>query len=241
MGASRCDKDSPTAQRTLFRTVLLRPCIRVFAGEDLPGLREDIFRFRQPARPGIRPGELPASGWNNMNPAGLQHRNIFLSSRMLPHLGVHRRCHHHRALGHQQGIEKKVIGYSHTRLRDSIRSCRRDHNQVGFFSKANVRDFISVFTGSHKNGMMRQGFPRGGPDHLQGSRGRDNVHIRTGFHEEPDEVGRLIGGDTSGYADNDARRVFYFSSSCHSSLSSAISRSAMDRGFSSGSAETSAP
>jgi hypothetical protein len=93
-GTARCHNDTQPLKVTLTENTIDR-------SDDVDGIGETALANISPCQ--------PTSFWlNDMHTAGLQQSNVGLNSRMLPHLGVHRRAHDDRRTSRNENIRKKV-------------------------------------------------------------------------------------------------------------------------------------
>ena len=67
-------------------------------------LGNDALRCGETALAQIATGEAALVGLDDVHPAATQHGQVLGHGRVLPHLGVHRRAHHDRGPGGEQGV-----------------------------------------------------------------------------------------------------------------------------------------
>ncbi len=94
----------------------------------------------EPAGAGHPACEIALVGVDNLGAARTQHLDIFLRSRVVPHVHVHRRSDNHgRGAGEvQRG--KKVVGDAARKFRKNIGGCGSDEKQVRALRDGDVLD-----------------------------------------------------------------------------------------------------
>src|SRR5699024_912589 len=140
---------------------------------------EDRLGLRQPAGAGVGSGEPPVGGLEHGQAALAQHGDVFDGRGVLPHLGVHRRCHHDRGAGDQGGGGQQIVGAPHPQPRQQIGGGRGDHHQIGLLAQAHMGDLLDVLEDGGEDRVVAERLPGGGADELEGGAGGDDADVRT--------------------------------------------------------------
>ena len=101
------------------------------------GRRSPTARPAGPIRCRRRPAD-PSSGATTLTPRARRTARLCLDGRVLPHLGVHGRAHHHRGGGRHQRGGEEVVGEPAGVPGQQVGGGRRHHDQVGPLAQAGV-------------------------------------------------------------------------------------------------------
>ncbi len=189
-GAAGRDHNSPSGQ--------------VLRHDEGQRARCDRRRLRQPTRPGVRTGEAPDVGLQDVHSSPTQGGDVGAGRWVLPHLGVHRGHQQDRAARDQQGRGQQVVGAPRGSAGQQIGGRRRHHHQVGGLAEPDVLDRGDVVEHPGGHRVTGQRLPGGTPDELQGRPGGHHPHVVPCLGEQPQQAGRLVGGDAPADTEQDA-------------------------------------
>ena len=95
------------------------------------GLGDDLLWLDHPSGARCRrTSARPEAGPDDVHVALAQSRDVLLGGGVFPHLGVHRRRHHDRAIDHQQRGGHEVVGHTQCRAGERVGRGRGDDGQV---------------------------------------------------------------------------------------------------------------
>jgi hypothetical protein len=129
-------------------------------------------------------------------PAG-QGGQVVLHGRVLPHLGVHGRAHHHGRLGGQQGGGEQVAGDARGVAADDPGGRRDDDDQVGRLPQARVRYGVGVAEQLGVDALGGQGGERGLAHEAQRALRHHRDDMGPSVHEAAADVDRLVRRDAA--------------------------------------------
>ena len=138
----------------------------------------------------------PSSGPISSTSLSARVRTFACVAAMRPHAVVHRRRDEHRPAVRERGLGEDVVGDPLRELGERVRRAGRDDEQVGVLE---VR--IQVLA----RRPPRERVERLRRDELLGA-ARDERHdVVPRLDEQPRQLAGLVGGDASGYAEQDPR------------------------------------
>ena len=161
--------------------------------------RDDLQRFGHAARSVFATGHVALVRTDDHDAVTAQRGEVALRGRVVPHAHVHRRGDHDRRVsGHQQG-RRQVVRVAPCHLRHEVRGRRCHHHEVrhaGQLDMAHLRLAreveevgVHVFPGQGGHAQRRHEFG--------GRAGHDRCHGGAALSQAPDQVQRLVGGNTA--------------------------------------------
>ena len=167
----------------------------------------DLLRLRQPARAAVRAGEPPECRFEHHSATAPQRGHVVDGRRVLPHLGVHRRCEQHGTSRREQRRGQQIVGPARNGASQQVGSGRRDDHQIGTLADGDVRHLRDVLEHPGLYRLAGQRLEGGGPDEAQCGCGRDDADLVARLGELTNDGGGLVCGDTPGDADDDPLAV----------------------------------
>ncbi len=140
-----------------------------------------------------------------MHAAAAQGRDVGRRGGVLPHLGVHRRRHHDRAAGGEQGVGEQVVGEAVGGPGQQVGGGRGDDDQVGLLADPDVRHLVDVVPDVGGRPGGRTARPRWARRRTPARRGGDDADVVAALGEQPQQLGDLVGGDAAADPEDDAR------------------------------------
>ena len=171
-----------------------------FRREERLDLRGNVTRLEHAAEADLAAGLVARRRAGDDDAVLAQAGNISLCRRVLPHLHVHGGRDEQRPAAREAQARQQVVGEAIGELGDEVRRCRGDRDEL-----AVAREFDVA------HGVADPRIPQIAPHRLAGkrlqSRRRDEArrrlrhrdpHVGSATHEQPRELGRLVGGDATG-------------------------------------------
>ncbi len=125
---------------------------------------------------------------------------------MRPHHAVHRRRDGERRLGGQAEGAQQIVGAALGQARERVRAGRSDQHPGGPACEFDVahRGFGRLVPERAAHRVARQRLEGGRTDEVQGRRGHHHPHLGAGVLQPAHQLGRLVGRDAAGDAQQDA-------------------------------------
>ena len=201
--------DDVTIQRRVeFGDVLallrLFPCPPI--GERGQRLGDDALRLGQSSPPRVGAGQAPGVRVDDTQTAAAQRVHIVPSRGIGPHLSVHGGGQDHGGRRRQDRGGQQIVGASGRDPGQQIGRGGDDHDEIGPLPHRDVLDTRGVVedTAAHRSpgdrGECRLA------DEAERGLGRERTDLVPRPAQETDDEGGLVGGDGTGYADDDALR-----------------------------------
>ena len=136
---------------------------------------------------------------NEPDAAFLQDGDVACRRSVVPHLWIHRWCDKDRFVRCQQHGCGKIVGNTVSRLGHQVCRCRRNQDKVMIPRQSDVADIVfglpveqasEDFLGGKRTHGKRS-------DELLSACGHDRDNTCTTFLEPPDEIKRLVGGNSA--------------------------------------------
>jgi hypothetical protein len=172
----------------------------------------DGFDAGEASRASHSAGEIAAIGIYKNNTALAQQGDVGASSRVVPHIHVHRRRDDDRRGGDEEHGRQKVVGEAVRHLGQHVRGGRSDDDSIGGLRTGDVLDLILIV-----ETCGRIAFPHAGDHFVSGERGEreradkllrspghDDVDVDFVLLQETDEFSGLVSGDSAANSDVDA-------------------------------------
>jgi hypothetical protein len=165
----------------------------------------DRLRLAHAAGAVLALGQLTALGADQLGSALAQAGRVLLRRRMLPHANVHGRGREDRAAESERRLREHVVGEPVRELRQRVGRERRDHQEVG------VGQMRIEVAGAFAPREGLEGMTR---DEPFGVGREERRHLVPVLHEQPQELARLVGGDTAGHAEENPRHAGRLRATC---------------------------
>ena len=168
----------------------------------------DVFRVGQASGTGVGAGQPAVGRLQDYGAAAAQGRHIVACRRMAPHLGVHRRGQHDRAVVDDQGTGgEQVVRPALRQACHEVGGGRGDDHEVGLLAQSHMADLVHGVEdgGGHRVAGERLECRRA--DEPQGGVGGYHVDLMAGFSEVAHQRAGLVGGDAPAHPDEDLESV----------------------------------
>ncbi len=165
---------------------------------------DDALRGGQTPGTHVAAGESPLLWVDDVDTSGAKGGDVGHHGRVLPHLGVHRRAHHDRGPGGEQGVGEQVGGKAGRVSADQPGRGRGDDDEVGRLPEPGVRNRIGFVpqAGLHRlAGECRQGCT---PEEALGALGHDRHHMSARIDKAAAHIDSLVRRDAPGDTEHDA-------------------------------------
>lgn len=197
----------------------LAPRKRLFAGveQGLYGCY-DLQRFGHSAFTGLAAlGHLTPVWANEMHPVFPERPGVALCGRVLPHVGVHGRCHENGLVGGKQHRRGEIIGLTGGELGHQVGGRGCDDKKVGLARKTDMADIVFVLTVEQiGEDMVRRECAHGKRrDELLCGPCHHTAHACPALAQAADQVEAFIGCDAPADQKQDARFAKGLLRGCH--------------------------
>jgi len=186
-GAAGADDDPATEQvgRTLAASQHLQAAL-----EDLPGLGQAPLAA-------VGAGQTALRGLQDDHATSAQDRDVGLGRGVLPHLGVHGGCQHHRAACGEQRAGQQVVGEPVRGSCHQVGRRRRHHDQVRLLAEPDVRHLVHCVPDLARDRLAREGGPGRCAHELERGGGGYDGDVVAGLGEATQQLAGLVGGDAT--------------------------------------------
>ena len=176
--------------------------------EDVGNLEPDHFRLGQAARAELAASHLALVGLHHVDAGLPEPGDVPLRGRVLPHPHVHCRNREHRLVGREDKRGAEIIGDARGHLGEQVRGGRADDDQVGLAAELDVPDLGLVLQVPQRGmdlvlGERREAHRR---DELRPAVGQHASDLAAALADQPNELARLVGGNTAAHDEQDTRR-----------------------------------
>ena len=141
-----------------------------------------------------------------LGPADTQRAHVGLYGKACPHLLIHGGSDVDRCRGGQNHRRKEVVGKAVGETRDGVGARRRDENSLSPAGEFDVSHggLALLVPETHADRLPGKRLEGGGRDEVGRAFGHHHAHLGLEVAQAADELADLVGGDTSGNANEDA-------------------------------------
>jgi hypothetical protein len=157
--------------------------------------RHDHRGVGQPAGSDVTSGQTALLRRHHDDAALAEHGKVVLDRRVLPHLGVHGRAHHHRGRGGHQRRSQEIVGDPPGIPGQQIDGRRCHHDQIGALAQAGMGDGGCLVPQTDLGRLGTQRIECRPAHETGGPLGEHRGDVHAGIDQLATDLDRLVGGD----------------------------------------------